>query len=225
MTEWLTFVVVDPVKALTVKILGYIPAIAGAIIILVVGWLLAKLIEGIIIRVLKAIRLDNASDKAGISNVLAQGDIKMTLSELIGGVIYWLIILVVIATALGTLNLTIAAELVSKLVEYVPNILAAIFILVVGTFLANFVATIVRTAASNAGIATAKLLSKVTQTVLIVFAIIVAIEQLKIASALIVLAVNIILISIGLGIALAFGLGCKDIAKKSVEEFLASIKK
>ena len=225
MSEWLTFVVVDPVKALSVKILGYIPAIAGAIVILVVGWLLAKLIETVTIRVLKAIKLDIASDKAGISNVLAQGEIKMTLSELIGAVIYWLVTLVAIATALGTLNLTIAAELISRLVEYVPNILGAIFILVVGTFLANFVATIVRTAASNAGIATAKLLSKVTQTLLIVFAIIIAIEQLKIASALIVLAVNVILISIGLGIALAFGLGCKEIARKAVEEFLEGLKK
>lgn len=225
MSEWLTFVVVDPVKALAVKILGYIPAIAGAIVILVVGWLLAKLLEAIIIRILKAIQLDTASDKVGISNVLAQGEIKMTLSELIGAIIYWLVTLVAIATALGTLNLTVAADLISKLVEYVPNILGAIFILVIGTFLANFVATVVRTTASNAGIATAKLLSKITQTVLMIFAVVVAIEQLKIASALIVLAVNIVLISVGLGLALAFGLGCKDIAKKSVEEFIDSIKK
>lgn len=223
--DWLTFVVVDPVKALSVKILGYIPAIAGAIVILVVGWLIAKLAEAVVVRVLKAVQLDSASDKAGITNVLAQGEIKMTLSELIGAVIYWLVILVVIATALGTLNLNVAADLVSKLVEYVPNILAAIFILIVGAFLANFVATIVKTSASNAGIGNAKLLAKIAQTILVIFAIVIAIEQLKIASALIVLAVNIILISIGLGLALAFGLGCKDIAAKFVSEVIDSLKK
>jgi len=223
--DWLTFVVVDPVKALTVKILGYIPAIAGAIIILVVGWLLAKLIEAVVVRVLKAVKLDSASDKAGINNILAQGEIRVTLSELIGAVIYWLIILVVIATALGALNLTVAAELISRLAEYVPNILGAIFILIIGAFLANFVATVVRTAAGNAGIGTAKLMAKITQTVVIIFAVVIAIEQLKIASALIVLSVNIVLISIGIGMALAFGLGCKDIAGKFVQEIINNLKK
>ena len=223
--DWLTFVVVDPVKALSVKILGYIPAIAGAIVILLAGWLIAKLIEAVVVRVLKAIQLDSASDKAGIANVLAQGEIKLTLSELIGAIIYWLIILVVMATALGTLNLTVAADLISRLVEYVPNILGALFILIVGAFLANFVATVVRTAASNAGIGTAKLLAKLCHTVLIVFTVVVAIEQLKIASSLIVLSVNVVLISIGIGIALAFGLGCKDIAGKFVQDLINDLKK
>ena len=223
--DWLTFVVVDPVKAMFVRIWSYIPALVGAIVILVIGWLIAKLIETVIVRVLKAVQLDMASDKSGISNVLAQGEIKLTLSELIGAMIYWIIILVVIATALNALNLSIAADLLARLVGYVPNLLGAIFILVLGSFLANFIATIVRTSASNAGIKRANLLAKITQAVLVVFAVVIAIEQLKIASALIVLAVNIILISLGLGIAIAFGLGCKDIAGRFVQDLINSLKK
>lgn len=223
--DWLTFVVVDPVKAMFVKVWSYIPSLAGAIAILVIGWLLAKLIEAVIVRALKAVRLDIASDKANISNILAQGEIKLTLSELIGAVIYWIIILVVLATALNALNLTIAAELVSRLVGYVPNILGAIFILVLGAFLANFVSSIVRTSASNAGIGSAKLLGQITQVTLVIFAVIVAIEQLKIASALIVLAVNVVLISFGLALALAFGLGCKDIAGKFMQDLINKMKR
>ncbi|MFA6143060.1 MAG: hypothetical protein WC738_07205 [Candidatus Omnitrophota bacterium] len=223
--DWLTFVVVDPVKAMLMRVWGYIPAIAGAIVILVIGWLVAKLIEAVVVRVLKAVRLDIASDKAGISNVLAQGEIKLTVSELIGAVIYWIVVLVVIATALGTLNLTVAADMVSRLIEYVPNILAAIFILIVGAFVADFVATIVRTTASNAGIEKAKLLAKMVKFVIVVFSVIIAIEQLKIAAALIVLSVNVILISIGIGLALAFGLGCKDIAGKFVQDLVNNLKK
>lgn len=223
--DWLTFVVVDPVKAMLIKVWGYIPAIAGAIVILVVGWLVAKLIEAVVVRVLKALRLDIASDKAGISNVLAHGEVKLTVSELIGAVIYWIVVLVVIATALGTLNLTVASDMVSRLIEYVPNILAAIFILIVGAFVADFVATIVRTTAGNAGIDKAKLLAKMAKFVIVVFSVIIAIEQLKIASSLIVLSVNVILISIGIGIALAFGLGCKDIAGKFVQDLVNDLKK
>ena len=223
--EWMTVVVADPVKAMLIKIWSYIPTLAGAILILVAGWLIAKVIESVVVRALKAVRLDAASDKAGISNVLAQGDIKMTLSELIGALVYWLIVLVIIATALNALNLTVAASLISRLVEYVPNIITAIFVLVLGSLLASFVASIVRTTASNAGIAKAKLLGQITQTVIIIFATIIAIEQLNIATALIALAVNIILASLGIGIALAFGLGCKDIAGKFVSDLVNKLKK
>ncbi|MCX5686010.1 MAG: hypothetical protein NTW09_00860, partial [Candidatus Omnitrophica bacterium] len=118
--DWLTFVVVDPVKAMLIRVWGYVPAIAGAIVILIIGWLAAKLIEAVVVRVLKALRLDVASDKAGLTNVLARGEIKLTISEVIGAVIYWIVILVVIATALGALNLTVAADLVARLIEYVP---------------------------------------------------------------------------------------------------------
>ncbi|MFA5146240.1 MAG: hypothetical protein WC515_02520 [Candidatus Omnitrophota bacterium] len=223
--NWMTVVVADPVKAMLIKIWSYIPTLIGAILILVVGWLIAKLLEAVTVRVLKAVRLDVASDKAGVSNILAKGDIKATLSELIGAIVYWLVILIVIATALNALNLTVAAALISRLVEYVPNILAAIFVLVLGSFLAGFVSTIVRTSASNAGIDGAKMLGQVTQTVLIIFAIIIAVEQLNIATALIALAVNVILAAIGLGIAIAFGLGCKEIAGKAMQDFLNKMKK
>ena len=223
--EWMTVVVADPVKAMLIKIWSYIPTLAGAILILVAGWLIAKVIESVVVRALKAVRLDAASDKAGISNVLAQGDIKMTLSELIGALVYWLIVLVIIATALNALNLTVAASLISRLVEYVPNIITAVFALVLGSLLANFVASIVRTTASNAGIDRAKLLGQITQTVIMIFATIIAIEQLNIATALIALAVNIILASLGIGIALAFGLGCKDIAGKFVSDLVNKLKK
>ena len=221
----LNVVVMEPIKVMAIKIWSYVPAIAGAVIILVVGWLLAKLIETIVTKVLKAVRLDSVSDKIGISKVLAQGDIKMSLSELVGGIIYWLVILVAVATMLDALNLKMASDLISRLVEYVPNIIAAIFILIIGSFLANFIATIIRTAGSNAGLKNAKLMSQIAQIILMIFTVIIAIEQLKVATALLVLAVNIILISIGLGIALAFGLGCKDIAGKFMQDVVNKMNK
>lgn len=223
--DYLNVVVVDPVKAMSVKIWSYIPAIAGAIVILVVGWLIAKVIEALIARILKAVKLDQASEKAGIANVLAQGEIKMSLSEIVGAIVYWLIMLIVIATTLDALNLKIASDLLTRLVGYVPNILGAVFILILGAFLANFVGSIVRTAASNAGVKNAKMLAQISQIILMVFAVIIAIEQLQIATTLIVLSVNIVLVSIGLGIALAFGLGCKDIAAKAMQDFLNGLKK
>ncbi|MBN1526692.1 MAG: hypothetical protein JW919_03805 [Candidatus Omnitrophica bacterium] len=224
MADWGTVAIVDPVKAMLVKIWGFIPTITGAILILVCGWLIAKLLETIVVKVLKAIKLDMASEKAGVANVLAQGDIKITLSELIGGIIYWLIMLVVAVTVLNALNLAVAANLLSRLVEYVPNILAAIFVLVLGSFLATFVSAVVRTTANNAGVKNSKFLSQISQTIIVIFSVIIAVEQLNIATAFIALTVNIILASLGLGIALAFGLGCKDMVGKMVADYMNKMK-
>jgi len=225
MGDWANVVIADPVKAMVTRIWSYMPSIFGAIIIFVIGWLLAKLIEMVVVKVLKIVRLDMASEKAGIANMLAQGEIKMTLSELLGGIIYWLVMLVVIVTMLNALNLTVAANLLSRLVEYVPNILAAVFVLVIGSFLATFVTAVVRTSAANAGVASAKMLAQVAQIIIMIFAIVIAVEQLNIATAFIALTVNIILAAIGLGAALAFGLGCKDIAGKFMADVINKSKK
>ena len=216
---------IDPIQAMFVKIWGYVPSIVGAVLILVIGCFIAKLIETMVARVLKMVKLDLASEKAGIEKILAQGDVKMTLSGIIAAIIYWCVILIVIATALSALNLNVAAELITRLAEYVPSILAAVFILVLGSFLANFVGTLVRASASNAGVNAAKLLGKIAQVILMVFAVIIAIEQLKIATALIILSANIVLMAVGLGLAISFGLGCKDIAGKFVQEVINNLKK
>lgn len=221
----LTLIVADPVKAMLIKIWSYIPTIVGAIIILVIGWIIAKFVEAIVVRALKASRLDVVSDKAGIANMLAQGEVKFTLSELVGVMVYWIVMLSVLAAALNALNLTVAGDLLSRLVAYIPNIIIAIFVLVLGSFLATFVAGVVRTAVGNAGMGNAKLLAKITHTVLIVFAGIIAIEQLNIATAFVAFAVNIILASIGLALAISFGLGCKDIAAKAMSDLLNKVKK
>jgi hypothetical protein len=221
----LALIVADPVKAMLIKIWSYIPTIVGAIIILVIGWIVAKFVEAIVVRALKAGRLDVVSDKTGVANMLAQGEVKFTLSELMGVIVYWIVMLSVLAASLNALNLTVASDLLSRLVAYIPNIIIAIFVLVLGSFLATFVAGIVRTAVGNAGMGNAKLLAKITQTVLVVFAVIVAIEQLNIATAFVAFTVNIILASIGLALALAFGMGCKDIAAKAMSDLLNKVKK
>jgi len=223
--DWLTVVVTDPVRAMLIRVWGYIPTIAGALLILVIGWLIAKFAEVIVVKILKISKLDIAAEKGGIARVLAQGDVRFSLSEIVGMLIYWVVILITVVTMLSALNLREAANLLARLVEYVPNVVAAVFVIVLGSFLANILGTVVKTASANAGIANGKFLGQVTQIILVVFAIAIAIEQLKIATELIGMALYIILASIGIAIGLAFGLGCKDIAGKAMQNFLDKMKK
>ena len=218
-------VILDPVKNMLSRAGEFIPTLLGVALIFIVGWIIAKAIQGIVTKRLKAVRLDSIAEKSGIQNFLLKGDIRYSLAELVGVLVYWLAMLIVFVAALNAFNLTVAAQLLDKVVLYVPNVIAAIFILVIGMFLATLVGTVVKTAAANTGIGQSKLLGQIVQVVIVIFATAIALEQLQIGTAIVALSFNIILASFGIAIAIAFGLGCKDIAGHAVQSFLDKLKK
>lgn len=215
---WQT-IILEPTKAMLIRAGAFIPVLVGVILILVIGWLIAKVLQQLVTRGLKAIQLDNIAEKGGLADILAKGEVKYTLSELIGVIVYWSAMLIVLVTAINAIGLTVAAELLDKIVFYIPNVVAGIFILVIGMFLATFVAGLVRTTAANAGIGQAKGLAQITQLAIIIFAVIVALDQF-VRTDVLKNSLSIILAALGLGLALAFGLGCKDIAGRFVSDLI-----
>ena len=221
--DW-SAVVMEPVKEILARVAGFLPTLIGVLIILIVGWIIAGMLKSIVVKVLKLIQLDTASEKSGLGDVLRRGGIRHTISELVGMLIYWLVMLLVFMTALNALGMTVAASLLDKVIFYIPNVIAAIFILALGIFFSSMVGTIVRTASSNAGISQAKFLGQLTQIVIMIFAVVITLEQLNIASSILNLAINIILASMGLALAIAVGLGSKDIAGKMMQDLVTKLK-
>ena len=217
-------VVMEPVTAMLARVAGFLPTLLGVLVILIIGWIIAGMLKNVVVKLLKLIQLDTATEKAGLGDVLRRGGIRQTLSELIGVLIYWLIMLMVFMTALNALGMTVVASLLDKVIMYIPNVIAAMFILSLGIFFSSMIGTIVRTASSNAGITQAKFLGQLTQTVIMIFAIMITLEQLNIASSVLNLAINIILASIGLAVAIAVGLGSKDLAGKMMGDFVSKLK-
>ena len=215
--------VITPLQSALRQLMAFVPSILGALIILLVGGLIAKGIEQIIIRALKMVTLDKVADQIQLSTVLAKGGIRRRLSELIGAIVYWIIMLAFVMTALNALQLTVAAELFQRIVEFLPNVIASVFILIVGVFASAFLATTVRTAASNSGLAQAHLLGQATQTIVVIFAAVAALEQLHIQFVGEVFL--IILGGVSLGSAIAFGLGCKDLAGRWVSGIVEQVQK
>lgn len=218
-------VLLDPMTAILSRVWSFLPLLVGAILVLIIGWVIAKLLQRVVIQLLKIARLDVLSEKAGIASILAKGEIKYTLSELIGVIVYWLLILVVVIATLDTLNLRVAAELLDRVVLYVPNVIAAIFILVLGMFFAALLSSVVRTTASNAGITYARNLGQITQVAVVIFTVLITLGQLGVRTAILDQAILLLLASSGLGLALAFGLGSKDIAGKIMSELVDKWKK
>ena len=224
MSSW-QIVLLEPARTVLGQIGQFLVNISLVLIILVVGWLISKVIRSVVTKGLRAIKLDELSDRIELDAVLEKGGITYSLSELLGVICYWLALLVTFMVAVNSVGLTIAAELLNKVVLYIPNVIAAIFILILGMFIATLLKNIVQTAANNAGVSQVKFLSKVVEVIIMVFAIFVALEQLNIGIRITELTLSIVLGTVGLGLALAFGLGCKEIAGRYVGDLIEKLKK
>lgn len=224
MSSW-QVVLLEPARSVLAQISQFVLNALLVIVILIIGWLISKVIKSVVTKALKTVKLDALSERIELDKLLGKGGITYSFSELVGIVCYWLGLLVTFMVAINAIGLTIAADLLNKVVLYIPNVIAAMFILVLGMFAATLMRNVVRTAANNAGLGQSKILAQVVGTVVIVFAVFVGLEQLQIGIRITELAISIVLGTVGLGLALAFGLGCKDIAGKFVAELVEKLKK
>jgi small-conductance mechanosensitive channel len=158
------------------------------------------------------------ADKAGISETLRKGDLKISAREVLSGIVYWLIIIMVLVMAVDALGLPKASDVLASLFAYIPKVIAALLVLVVAMFLASFVSGIVRIAAGNANLPKPEILAGICRWAIIIFAVTIALGELGIGTLLVTATFNIILGGICLALALAFGLGGKDAAARYLEQ-------
>lgn len=215
----------EPAKTVMTQISQFLVNVLAVLVILLIGWLLSKMLKVVVTKLLKTVKLDQLSDRIELDTLLAKGGITYTLSELVGVIFYWLGLLVTFVVAVNAMGLTIAADLLNRIVLYVPNIIAAIFILIMGMFVATLLRNIVKTAASNAGLSQSEFLAKLVEVVVMVFAVMITLEQLNIGARIIELTISIFLGSIGLAFGLAFGFGCQDQAKNFLNDLMNKFRK
>jgi hypothetical protein len=130
--------------------------------------------------------------------------------------------LVALITAVNTLGLSSVSDLLSQVLLYVPKVIAAVVVLILGLFFANFLAGVIKTAAANAGLVEADLLAALARYAIVTFTAAVTLEELEIAAELVRAAFAILLGAAALAAALAFGLGCKDLARDWMIRYLDS---
>jgi len=217
-------VLVEPTKTVVVQIQQFLANIITVLFILLVGWLLSKLAKWVVTKFCRMLKLDEFADRIELSKLLKKGGLSFRASDLMGLIFYWIGILITLVVAVNAIGVSIASELLNRIVMYVPNIIAAIFILILGMFVATVLRNIVKTAATNAGLSQGHLLSKIVEVVVIVFAVMITLETLNIAPRIVELIVSIVLASFGLAFALAFGFGCQDLARKFVNDIAEKFK-
>lgn len=198
----------------------FLPKFIGAIIILIVGWLIARIVRSLSIRALRLIRLDVVTEKAGIEKFLHDGGSQKTAIDIVGSLFYWLILLIVILAAINTLGLRVASQLFNEVILFIPNIIVAVLLLMFGLFLANFVAQIVTTYLKNIEVKNTETIRNIIRYAICFFVVSMCLTQLNIGEEIVRSAFLILFGSICLALALAFGIGGKEWAAKTIKEYL-----
>lgn len=195
---------------LWIKFISFMPTLIGALLVFLFGVIIASILGKIIERLVKLTRADQALDRISIGGKLKEHGINITLSEFLGKLVQWFLVVVFLMAATDILGLVEVTKFLNSVVVYLPNVIVATIILAIAFLLAGVAYTIVRSSTKAAGVMSAGLLATIIRWSIVVFGLLAALVQLGIAKSL----VNTIFIgaisAISLAVGLAFGLGGKD---------------
>ena len=205
--------------AFVTKIAVLLPNLLFSIAIIVLGWALCNIIKRIVVRLLRLCQFDALAERAGIQQALERGGIKQSASDILGLLVFWFLFLIAIVTTLETLNLSGATDTLHTIYLYIPKIVAALVVLILGLYFANFLESVTRTSCANAGLEQAGSIGRAAYIGTVVFVVAGIFEILDIASEIVIWAFILVFGAVCLALALAFGLGGRDVAARSLEKW------
>jgi uncharacterized oligopeptide transporter (OPT) family protein len=194
-----------------------VPALLGALIILFAGYLLAKVLEKLVERFLRRIRLNKMLEHGGVMQAVERSGSHLNPTRVLANLVFWLVMFAVILVAANALGLESLANVFSELVSYIPSVIAAIVIILVGIVLGGFVGGLI--SASAGALHGGRALARVGRGGVILLAIFMALQELGIATDIVTTAFAILFGAIALAMALAFGLGNRDLAGQVTREW------
>lgn len=209
----------EPLRAFLFQIGAYFPRLLFAVLAVAVGWLLAKAARFTVVRGLHALNFHVLTERSGIDDFLRKGGMVQDSTVVFGALAYWLVILISLVVAFNGLGLTYAADMLGRVMWFVPNVFVALLILVFGAFFAKYVGDGISAYSRNAGMQDAQLLGKLAQYAILLFVVLIALDQIKVGGDIVRQSFLIILAGVVFALALAFGLAGKDWAARRIEEW------
>jgi len=201
------------------SVMQFVPQLVIAILVLVLGWIVGGLLGGAVRKLFKKIHLDTALDKAGVDELSAKAGYAFKPAQFAGDLVKWFVVLAVTIVALDILELTEVTVFMREVVlGYLPLVFAAVLILFAGLLIANLVKNLVTGMVRTGGSRSPEFFGKIAYYLVIAFAVMAALNQLKIADELVETLFMGIVFALALGAALAFGLGGKDAAGRYIDQ-------
>lgn len=206
-------VVIDALTKIVVDIINFIPRLINGLIILIVGYLIARIVRWIIGTLLRRLRFDPLVERTGITGSLRGLGIKTPLSDIVAQTIFALLLLSFLITATRLMELEAVARLLEQLLLFLPNVIAAVIIFLLGGIVAQFVGNLVATVTTGSGLTYGARLGRSVQYLISLFVVVLALGQLGIDTSILVTAITIIIAAFGLALGLALGLGARGIVQ------------
>jgi hypothetical protein len=200
----------------------YVPALFGAMVILFAGYLLARLFEKGTEKVLRRIKFNQLLERGGVMDAVERAGSHMNPTRIGASLVFWFVMFTVMLVAANALGLQSLATVFSELVSYIPSVIAAIVIIIVGIVLGGFVGGLIM--ASAGGLHGGPTLSRVGKGGVIMLAIFMALQELGVASEIVTTAFAILFGAVALALALAFGLGNRELAGEVTREWYSRYK-
>jgi hypothetical protein len=200
-------------------ILSAIPRILGFIVIVAIGWFVSSLLARAVVGLLRAIRFDELMQRSGLADFMNKMGTGIDSVGIVAGVVKWIIRIVVLLVAFDVLGLPAVSDVMRQFLLWLPNLVVAIFILFIGGIAARALGNIVRGATAEGGFSNPETLANVSRTAVWTFAIVIAINQLGIATNLINTMFTGFVGALAIALGLAFGLGGRDLASRTLENW------
>lgn len=193
------------------QIAGFVPNLLSAFVILLLGWLLAVLASRIARKALQSVGVDALAERNGITQTLTDLGLTGSLSGFVSGILYWILLLLTILPAVEALRLLYFTRMIARLVGYLPTVIAAAVILLVGLSAARFLSNSLVRTARKAGLEYAGALGVISRYFLSLIILVITLAQLGVQTAILIVILAVILISAGLATALALGYGSRAV--------------
>jgi small-conductance mechanosensitive channel len=210
-------VVIDSLRQIVVDIINFIPNLINGLIILLVGYVISRIVRWLLESVLKRLRFDPLVERSGVTGSLRGLGVQTPLSRIIAQTVFALLLLSFLITATRLMELEAVAQLLERLLLFLPNAIAALIVFLLGGIVATFAGNLVTTIATAGGLAYARRLGRIVQYLISLIVVILALDVLGLDTSLLVTALTIMIGAFGLAIGLALGLG----ARGTVQHVLA----
>lgn len=210
-------VVQNSVLSLWDSIVAYVPNVLGAVLVFLIGIIIASVLQTVVVKVVQMLRVDELVSKLDVKASLEKVGIRLHVGKLLGWIVKWFFIVVSLIAATDILGWDQVTDYLQEVVRYIPNVIIAVIILLAGILLATFVRNVVKTAVEAAELASADFLSGIAKWAILLFSFMAALVQLQIAPGLINTLFTGLVAMLALGGGLAFGLGGKDHASRVLD--------
>lgn len=202
---------VDRVRHVLDQVIGWLPSLVAMVAVLVVGYVVAHVLGRVSAALAERLGFQKAAERSGLAESMRDVGIRRTVPAIVGQIVFWLLMCVFLMAAFNILNLPSLTNAMDRLVSYIPKLLAATVIVVIGLLIASFLRGVIATGADRIGLSYAERLATACYYVLALMTFIAAFEQLDLKFALLEQVILMAFGALALGFGLALGLGGRDV--------------